>query len=79
MLQSLFVAVFTVCRIVVVLGPDIPFSCPALEFSFLLMECLGFLCFLLSHKTIGSQKQASWLQLKITAFVTKQSLFYGGN
>lgn len=33
MLQSLFVAVFTVCGIVMGLGPGTPFSCPALEFS----------------------------------------------
>lgn len=69
---------FTVCGIVVGLGLT-PLLLPSLGiFSFLLMECLGFLCFLLSHKTIGSQKQASWLQLNLTAFVTKQPLFYGG-
>lgn len=55
MLQSLFVAVFTVCGIVMGLGPGTRFS-PAQpwNFLFLLMECLGFLCFLLSRETIGS-------------------------
>lgn len=55
MLQSLSVAVFIVCRIVMGLGPGTPFSPPQpWNFLFLLMECLGFLCFLLSHETIES-------------------------
>lgn len=55
MLQSLFVAVFTVCGTVMGLGPGTPFSsAQPWNFLFLLLECLGFLCFLLSHETIGS-------------------------
>ena len=55
-LPDLFISMFTTLKVITGLGCGHPLPCPALEFSFSLMEFLGLLCLPVSHKTIGNGK-----------------------